>query len=58
MLALACSGMGVAPSLEHCMAHFSIDFTRIVGALLASPEGAHFPAGHRVEDFQHGDTLL
>lgn len=39
MLALACSGLGVPPSLDHCMAHFSMDFTRIVGALLASPDG-------------------
>lgn len=39
MLALACSGLGSPPSLDHCMAHFSMDFTRIVGALLASPDG-------------------
>ena len=43
ILSLACAGLGGAPSLDLCMAHFSIDLTRLLGALLTSPEGAPLP---------------
>ncbi len=40
ILSVACAGLGGAPSLDLCMAHFSIELTRLLGALLTSPEGA------------------
>ena len=40
ILSLACAGLGGAASLDLCMAHFSIELTRLLGALLTSPEGA------------------
>ena len=43
ILSLACAGLGGAPSLDLCMAHFSIELTRLLGALLTSPEGAPLP---------------
>ena len=45
ILSLACAGLGGAPSLELCMAHFSVDLTRLVGALLTASEGVHGPPG-------------
>jgi len=39
LLSLACAGMTGAPSLELCAAHFSMELTRIVAALLASADG-------------------
>ncbi|KAK9864501.1 hypothetical protein WJX84_001503 [Apatococcus fuscideae] len=38
LLRLACSGAPL-PSLDHCAAHFSLDFAHLTGALLASAEG-------------------
>ena len=39
LLTLTCVGSGLRPSLDNCMANFSMDLTRIISALLASPEG-------------------
>lgn len=39
LLTLTCMGSGLRPSLDNCMAHYSMDLTRIISALLASPEG-------------------
>lgn len=39
MLALACSGVSAMPAMDALAAHFSMDFTQVVSALLASAEG-------------------
>ena len=39
LLTLTCVGSGLRPSLDNCMANFSMDLTRIISALLSSPEG-------------------
>jgi hypothetical protein len=47
LLTLTCVGSGLRPSLDNCMANFSMDLTRIISALLASPEGGS-TIGHGV----------
>jgi Pan3 Pseudokinase domain len=44
LLTLTCVGSGLRPSLDNCMANFSMDLTRIISALLASPEGEYMTA--------------
>ncbi|KAG1651820.1 hypothetical protein FOA52_008453, partial [Chlamydomonas sp. UWO 241] len=39
LLSLVCAGMNGTPSLDVCAAHYTIELTRIVAALLASAEG-------------------
>lgn len=39
LLTLACAGIAPSPTLDACAAHYSIELTRIIAALLASAEG-------------------
>eukprot|EP00798_Chlamydomonas_sp_ICE-L_P006426 gene6426-3053_t len=39
LLSLACSGLSSIPSLDVCDTHFSMELTRLLGALCASVEG-------------------